>query len=112
MCEGILIGLIGAGGRERGECRTAFDDDDDDVDLEDFAAFAINFTGTEQTTKLAFMRKEAFVINNSPLWTPRPRWTPSLTALLAVGVVMATCGPPPALAAERTVLCEEFTNMW
>ena len=33
-------------------------------------------------------------------------------AAVAVCTVFATCGPLPAPAAERTVLCEEFTNLY
>ena len=36
----------------------------------------------------------------------------SLMMALAACTVIAVAGPLPALAAERTVLCEEFTNVW
>jgi len=36
----------------------------------------------------------------------------SLMMVLTACTVLAVAGPLPALAAERTVLCEEFTNVW
>jgi len=32
--------------------------------------------------------------------------------VLATCAVMVICGPQSAFAAERTVLCEEFTSLW
>jgi hypothetical protein len=37
---------------------------------------------------------------------------PLRRAAWGVCVVVAISGPPPVFAAERTVLCEEFTNLW
>ena len=36
----------------------------------------------------------------------------SRMAVLAACVVIGVCGPQPIFAAERMVLCEEFTNVW
>lgn len=33
-------------------------------------------------------------------------------AVWVAGALLAFCGPMPVLAAQRTVLCEEFTNNW
>ena len=42
-----------------------------------------------------------------PLWR-----TTSVAVVLTTCMVVAICCPPPAFAADRTVLCEEFTNKW
>jgi hypothetical protein len=42
----------------------------------------------------------------------RVTWRLSPGAAWAVGALLALCGPMPVFAAERTVLCEEFTNNW
>jgi hypothetical protein len=42
----------------------------------------------------------------------RGRWGRSGWAAWGVCVAVAIAGSPPVLAAERTVLCEEFTNLW
>ena len=38
-------------------------------------------------------------------------WRASIVALIP-WTALAILGTPPAFAAERTVLCEEFTNKW
>jgi hypothetical protein len=41
-----------------------------------------------------------------------PLGSTSLAIVVTACMVFATCGPLPARAAERMVLCEEFTNIY
>jgi hypothetical protein len=42
----------------------------------------------------------------------RVRHVAALRAVWIVCAMITICGPSPAFAAERIVLCEEFTDYW
>jgi len=54
-------------------------------------------------------RREMSIINGYSLRGAGP----ALGAAVVAGcVAIILCAPQPAFAAPRTVLCEEFTNIW
>ena len=58
---------------------------------------------------MVFKKRNEVLMDRHPFGVTH---TASLKIVVTACAVLAVAGPPPALAAERTVLCEEFTNVW